>query len=241
MRNNLSKILKASLSLGLAFLLAAPAWALQTIESGDGRSHVVKISLKELTRITVEGAKIRRIDFPDDDLVVEKDVEAGFILVRPNVPKPINAFITTSTGATHALVMQPTDMPLETIVIREPSRKDDPKRTTTRIERAGSLELSVKRLVYAMARGDKPSEFDVATVNRQVGLWNEATFVLLERYTGRSLIGERYRLTNVSKAVMRLSEQELYKQGVVAVSVEQHVLNPGESTDVFITRVANDG
>jgi hypothetical protein len=40
---------------------------------------------------------------------------------------------------------------------------------------------------------------------------------------------------------MRIAEQELYKTGVVAISVEQQVLNPGESTDVFIARVSNDG
>ena len=40
---------------------------------------------------------------------------------------------------------------------------------------------------------------------------------------------------------MRLAEQELYKKGVVAISIEAQVLNPGETTEVFIAKVNNDG
>lgn len=230
-------------ALGTTALLAAPAaWALQTVDVADGRSHLVKISAKEMSRIAVDAGKIRRIDFVDGELEVKKDDEAGDYYVLPLVQKPINVFVKTASGQTHALILQPTDMPLETIVLREPAKKEnDPKRTTTAIERAGSLEVAVKRLVVSMARGERPMEFDVTTVNKEVGLWNEARFVLVERYTGQALVGEHFRLTNISKSVMRLAEQELYKQGVVAISIENQVLNPGESTEVFITRVANDG
>lgn len=225
-----------------ALLGASPAWALQTVDVADGRSHLVKISEKEMSRIAVAQGKVRRIDFIEGELEVKKDDDDGDYYVLPLVSKPINVFVKTASGQTHALILQPTDMPLETIILREPAKKEnDPKRTSTEIERAGALEVAVKRLVASMARGEKPFEFDVTTVNKEIGLWNEAKFVLQERYVGQALVGEKFKLTNVSKSVMRLAEQELYKQGVVAVSIEHQILNPGESTDVFITRVANDG
>ena len=223
-------------------LAALPAHALQTIDVGDGRSHVVKISAQEMSRISVESGKIRRLDFVDGELEVKKDDEAGAYLVLPMAKKPINVFVTTSSGLTHALILQPTEIPLESIVLKEPARRDrDPRRTDVKIEKAGALELAVKRLVTSMARGQRPTEFEVVPVNQVIGLWNESRFVLLERYVGRSLIGEKYRLTNISNAVMRIAEQELYKAGVVAISVELQVLKPGESTEVFIARVSNDG
>ena len=155
------------------------------------------------------------------------------------VSKPINVFVKTTSGQTHALILQPKDIPLESIILKEPVSRDAKRNGP--IERAGSLEVAVKRLVLAMARGEKPMEFDVTTVNQEIGLWNEARFVLTERYVGRTLVGERYRLTNTSNAVMRLAEQELYKKGVVAISIEAQVLNPGETTEVFIAKVNNDG
>ncbi len=230
-------------ALAASVLFGAPsAWALQVVDVSDGRSHLVKIAAKEMSRIAVEGGKIRRLDFVDGELEVKKDDEGGDYYVLPLVSKPINVFVKTASGQTHALILQPTDMPLETVILREPARKEnDPRRTNAAIERAGSLELAVKRLVTAMARGERPMEFDVVAIGKEVGLWNEARFVLVERYTGQTLIGERFKLTNISRSVMRLAEQELYKQGVVAISIENQVLNPGESTEVFITRVANDG
>lgn len=218
------------------------AWALQTIDVSDGRSHLVKISSKEMSRIAIDGGKIRRMDFVEGELEVKKDDEGGYYLVIPVAQKPINVFVTTSSGMTHALILQPTDMPLETIILREPMKSEnDPKRTHVKIERAGSLELAVKRLVMAMARDEKPVEFDVTAYNKEINLWNESRFVLVSKYVGRSLTGEHYRLTNVSKSIMRIAEQELYKPGVVAISIENQELNSGETTEVFITRMTSDG
>jgi conjugal transfer pilus assembly protein TraK len=242
MAKNFMVAAATTLSSLVGMFVISPAHALQTVDVTDGRSHVLKISAQEMSRISVEGGKIRRFDFVDGELEVKKDDEAGAYLVLPMSKKPINVFVTTTSGLTHALILQPTEIPLESIVLREPARRDrDPRRTDVKIEKAGSLELAVKRLVSAMARGQRPIEFEVTAVNQVIGLWNESRFVLVEKYVGRSLIGEKYRLTNISGSVMRIAEQELYKSGVVAISVEQQVLNPGESTDVFIARVSNDG
>lgn len=241
--NKHTGLMKKLLSAALIALLALQAFALQVVDIADGRSHQVTISKSEMTRIAVEGGKIRRLDFVDGELEVKKDDEAGDYYIMPLAEKAaINVFVKSASGQTHALILQPQEMPLETIILREPVRKEnDPKRTNVAIERAGSLEVAVKRLLIAMAKGDKPFEFDISNHNVEIGLWNEAKFVLVQRYSGRTLIGERFKLTNVSKTVMRLAEQELFKQGVVSVSIESMVLNPGESTDVFITRMNNDG
>jgi conjugal transfer pilus assembly protein TraK len=215
------------------------AWSLQIVDVSDGRSHLVDISKKEMSRLAVESGKIRRLDFIDGELETKKDDQGGDYYLLPLVSKPINVFVKTTSGQTHALILQPKDIPLESIILKEPVSRD--AKRTGPIERAGSLEVAVKRLVLAMARGEKPMEFDVTTVNQEIGLWNEARFVLTERYVGRTLVGERYRLTNTSNAVMRLAEQELYKKGVVAISIEAQVLNPGETTEVFIAKVNNDG
>lgn len=242
MSSNHSKSLKAKVNhLWLALGLAAfvqPALALQNIDCSDGNSHLIKISQKEMTRISIDGDRIKAINHKDGELDVAPQKDVGEAIISPlEISKPINAFIRSAGGQTCAVIFQVEDIPLETVIIkmgRKPS--DDPRRTNTKIDRTGPLETAVKKLVTSMAREETPVDFEVTKKNVEIGLWAESRFVLTSVYSSRSLIGERYRLTNISKAVMRLAEQELYKPGVVSVSIENQVLNPGESTDVFITK-----
>jgi len=234
---------RVSIALGLQALVGLPTYALQRVDVSDGRSHVVKISAKEMTRLSVKDSKIKRLDFLDGELEVQKNADLGDYLILPtSTSKPINVFVTTSTGRTHALILQPTDMPLETVVLLEPARDDSEARAPSqRNDRAAGLEVAVKRFVNAMARGEKLPEADVTKMSQEIALWKEAKFVLTERHSARNLVGEHYKLTNVSGLQMVLAEQELYRQGVVAVAIERLVLADGETTDIFIVRVNNDG
>ena len=69
-------------------------------------------------------------------------------------------------------------------------------------------------------------------------LWTEARFSLVRLFEGRGLVGERYLLTNVSDQNMVLAEQEFDREngGVLAVSIENHNLRPGETTTVYVIR-----
>ena len=60
------------------------------------------------------------------------------------------------------------------------------------------------------------------------------------RWPWRSSViaGERYPLTNVSSQDMVLAEQEFDRErgNVLAISIENHNLRPGESTTVYVIR-----
>ena len=226
-----------ALSLLVSTQAAIGAIALDGIE---GKKHEVKIPATELTRIAIEGLRMRGFKFNLEELEVEQDKDAGTIYVKPLVRnKNISVFVLSTTGATHELVMTPTDgLPLESIVIREPALRGAAKAGTKSIEKAGALEVSVKRLVTSMAREDQSSpEVGFEKLNLPVVLWRESQFVMVGRFTTNSLIGEAYKLMNTSGRLMRVAEQELYKPGVVAVVVESQILRPGEESNVFIVRV----
>ena len=89
-----------------------------------------------------------------------------------------------------------------------------------------------------MASDRAPTDIRVEEVNRPIQLWVEARFSLIRLYEGRGLIGERYILTNVSNQNMVLAEQEFDREtgSVLAVSIENHNLRPGESTTVYVIR-----
>ncbi|WP_296645692.1 type-F conjugative transfer system secretin TraK, partial [Thiobacillus sp. 63-78] len=71
-------------------------------------------------------------------------------------------------------------------------------------------------------------------------LWKGSRFALEHVLTGHSLVGEQYRLFNISDAPVRVAEQEFYKKGVLAVSVRDLTVEPGRSTQVFVVK-RNEG
>jgi len=121
--------------------------ALQLVEGRDGVTVEASISLKEATRIRIEGAPITDVFGniysstcgggsvaapgatspaagtavnPSGEIVLECDREKGEIYVRPvgEGTKPVNLFISSSKG-TYTLLLRRVDMPADTIVIRD--------------------------------------------------------------------------------------------------------------------------
>jgi len=83
-----------------------------------------------------------------------------------------------------------------------------------------------------------PAAYRAEEMDRPMALWQEADFKLVRQVEGRDLLGEEYVLTNVSGKPMVLAEQEFDREegDVVAVAIERHNLQPGESTPVYVIR-----
>lgn len=176
------------------------------------------------------------------DVILECDRDKGQIYVRPvsaDKTKPLNLFISTA-HATYTLVMQPVDMPADTIVIRDRAANAAPASSATARTDSASHVRALKNMVYAMATDEPAQELRVEEVGRPVALWAEVHFTLQRRFVGRNMTGERYLLTNVSSAPMVLAEQEFYREGVLGVAIENHNLRPGDSTSVHVVRAGSE-
>jgi len=239
----LNKIVGAMCALVFAASSAFSAVVLDGVP--DGRKHEVKIPGKEMTRIAIDGQKMRGFRYKLEELEVDQDKEAGSVYVQPTVSgKKISVFVVSASGMTHELVLEPVDtLPLESIIIREPAPKGGVKGAGNgkSVEKAGALEVSVKRLVTSMAQEQSLSpDVSFEKLNVQMVLWKESQLVMVGRFTSKSLVGEAFKLMNTSPRLMRVAEQELYKPGVVAVVVESQILRPGEESNVFIVRMNNE-
>ena len=258
--------LTASLLASLLATSPPAAFALQRVEAKDGVSVEAAIALKEPTRIKIDGAPISDVFGniystncgstgatamlpnapaipqinPAGEIVLECDKDKGEIYIKPVAAgaKPINLFV-SSGKATYTLILKRVDMPSDTIVIVDRTLRQPLAATSSRV--AGSApnhERALKAMLFAMAGDEVPSDLRVEEVNRSVQLWTEARFMLLTTYEGQGLAGEKYRLTNISQDPMVLTEEEFDREGgdVIAVSIENHNLGPGESTNVFVIR-----
>ena len=227
--------------LPLLLALSNPASALQILDARDGETVLGKISRKEVTRIAFERGRIRKVTGNSGDFVLEKDEEKGQIFIRPASPesaKPINVFV-SSERSTVALLLQPVDTPSDTIVIREGR---NPLGSAPRMERSSVHVRTMKNLLLAMAGDALPEDMEVREPAREVALWPDVRLTLQRAWLGAGIVGEKYQLANLGSTPLNLAERDLYKPGVMAVSLERRSLLPGESTNVFVIRErrAND-
>ena len=218
--------------------LIAPhgAHALQALEVTDGGTAYAKISADDLTRLTINNGRIASWHAPKGKLVIKKSPKAGELYVRPlNRAVPVSLFVTSDKGSTYAITMMPVEMPAESIVLNVAGRK-----TPSTIERAGARDDTIKELMLAMAADRMPSDMEVRETSQSFSLWQGSRLTLMRSWMGASLMGERFDLTNTGTSSMRLLEQELFKPGVLAVSIEKNELAPSESTRIFVVRYLED-
>jgi conjugal transfer pilus assembly protein TraK len=212
----------------ILLLASIEAGAAQILHGKPDDTLSGSISRTEPTLIRIDGARIRRVHGTEGDFSVTPDKDAGTAYIKPRTEKQaFSVFISDDTGRTWKLLLSVADGLADAIVIK--SKRDasgkEPGRDLVRNQ-------AIKRVVMALDSVVE-SELETRVVNEVVPLWNEAMFVLVKVVEG-PLKGEKYQITNVSEKRMVIDERELYRRGVVAISVERPELNPGETTAVLV-------
>jgi conjugal transfer pilus assembly protein TraK len=245
MKNNLMKKMCVLLVLTGA---SAISHAVQYVDATEGSAKTVMVSSKELTRIAIEGGKILKVQVTRGEIESNKDNENGEIYLKPLVKKSINVFVVSEGGKNYLLTLKPSDMPADSIVIREAAlnnqRADLEERNAREQRRAiarnsEAYMSAVKKFIYGMATGNLGDDITKTISGEQVPLWDEALLIRTARYNTPDLFGQSLTLNNTSSSVMVIEEQEFYKKGVVAVSIKQLVLQPGEQTEIFVVSGAS--
>ncbi len=235
----------------LAGLLSTQAQALQIVDARDGQTVFAKVSRQEITRIGFEHGRVRKVTGNAGEFILDKDEQRGHIFIRPTDPqsgKPINLFI-SSDQHTVALLLQPVDLPSDTIVIREPRTQ-----ASTHHGNASSSQQHVrqmKNLLVAIAGDHLPEDMEVqepgATLPTplspqlpsQISAQPHQPGLLVNlqrRLVGEYLVAEKLLLTHLGSAPQAVDEVMLYGPGVMAVAIEQRLLQPGQASAVFVIR-----
>ncbi|WP_395401138.1 type-F conjugative transfer system secretin TraK [Pseudoduganella sp. UC29_106] len=173
------------------------------------------------------------------DVTLSCDMDKGEVYVSPvgSGDKPISLFI-SSPRATYTLRLRRADIEADTIVIDDRSARMAGALNVERPLRSASHVRAIKSMLIAMASAQPSKVFRAEYLERPLALWKEAEFKLIKQVEGQGLLGEMYALTNVSSAPMVLAEQEFDREegGVVAVAIEHHNLQPGDTTTVYVIR-----
>lgn len=240
----MSHTFKKWLSLILVLISLSAAQAAQRVEKAEQADVQVIVSGSEKNRIVVEGRGISTV-MPGQDgiLKIEKDEHNRAIFVSfgnelgITQKAAITMFVTDDEGVTYKLVLVQRPVTAEEIILVPPVaslKKMNQGGTTTDV--ASNHDRQAKALLLQMRNYNENSGVDYKTVDQTVNLWQEAKFVLRGLYYDASLVGEKYVITNVSRNNMVMAEQEFFRTGVVAISVEPKALNPGEEATVYVIR-----
>lgn len=219
--------------LPILLLGAASADATQVLDRTDGKPMVGRISLTDPSRISVDGAKIRRVLKISGEFEQASDEATGAVFLTPTVDKPISIFVLDDKNRTFKVLLQPAAIPAEDLLIRD---AEEVRNSASAIEKSGERERAAKNLILALENDTVPPGMDLRENVVEVPLWNESRFRLERSLVGRWLVGEKYELTNSSDKPMTLDEREFFRKGVVAIAVDYFNLNPGESTYVLVVR-----
>lgn len=228
------KLLKPAIALLPLLLLATNAAdATQVLDHTGGKPLVGHIALSDPSRIAVEGARIRRILKVSGDFGQETDEATGTVFILPSSEKPISIFVLDDKDRSFKVLLQPDAVPSEDLLIRD---KDDASGEPSAIEKSGERERAGKNLILALENDSVPAGMELQESSVDIPLWNESRFRLERSLIGRWLVGEKYALTNISGKPMTLDEREFFRKGVVAISIDNLNLNPGENTYVLVVR-----
>lgn len=207
----------------------------------DGITLYERVSRDELNRLHVVDGRIKMMHFKTQELEVVKDDASGQAFFTPKTDKTISVFVTTQSGTTFTLILQPVPkMPAANVMVQEISAGAAAGVQAAAEGTGGSpitsmsYEQAISTLIYTAATNQHLPGVSEQQVNQEIPLWEQARFVHVRTLSSAGLQLGEYRLTNTSGKSMRLVEQELYKPGVLAVAVEQHLLAPGEATPVFV-------
>jgi conjugal transfer pilus assembly protein TraK len=252
---NLSLIAYLFAPFGL--VLSVAATAMQSFDVRDGVTVQAKISIKDTSRIKVDGQLITDV-FGDvrsngvGRLMVTTDEAKGELYVRPifgdATPEAIHIFVVTVAG-TYGLLLQPEHIPADTIALFDRSNGNGNGNVMGGAGNSGagtgaklgdkasdkpvsSYVRQLKNMMVAMA-SDNLSGLQVRDINLPVLLWKEVDYVHVRDVVSGACTGSQYHLRAKLGQPMRLDEREFFTDGVAAVAIAQLDLPPNGSTHVY--------
>jgi len=230
-----------SLLILLSSWFAGVTHAQQILQMRDGETQSARISQREVSRIAVEGARMKSVVGARGDYDVQIDQDIGQVFLKPvsgaKLTRPINLFVTDDVGRTYGLILTPEDVPAQSVLISSRNTK-----SVRRGQKETPYQAAIRELVRLMATNNPDAHgFEVVDHMREIPIWNEVKLTLERTWLGDDLIGERYVLMNITADEVRLAEQEFMRKGVLAVAIDKTILGPRQATGLYVVREASDG
>jgi len=212
----------------MATLFSISAYATQIKGVVDNETVSAKISSLDITRIMVQGDRIKTLKGVKGAYTRENDESNGEVFLQPTTQYQNSAFtvlVETEKGRHFTLLLTPIAVPGGTLMLVP---KGVGREEAAHFERSSDYQTTISNLIRAMASDVMPEGYAVREVDdkKVYHFGNIATLRLKTIYQGLNFEGQIYELTNTQATPIRLDEKEFYKRGVAAVSLETVTVAP---------------
>lgn len=243
--------------ISFTWLLASKTYGAQVYSLNDLHVIEAEISRQGLTRITVKDDRILNVFGITGEYVLETDEDQGQIFIRPMGPgslNPISLTLTTEKGRTQDLHLSPKDKAPEALILQaaENSAKQLKKKLSSELPQELAPDFpsreSIEELIKACQEdripvGYKKIPLDIIPMaeGQQGGyrLIRELRGTGLKGMPlrGLPLKGLTYAIKNEGVIPWILAESDFagkLEMQVIAILMPKKILNPGESTHVYV-------
>jgi len=212
----------------LNFILISQAYAAQIRGVIDNGTITAKISSLDITRILVQGDRIKTFKGIKGAYTRENDENNGEIYIQPTAPYQNAAFtvlVETEKGRHFTLLLTPVGVPGGTLMLVP---KGVGKEEADHFEHESDYQTTISHLIRAMATDTVPEGYSVSEVDDKTlyHFGNIATLRLKTIYRGLHFQGQIYELTNTQSFPIKLDEKQFFKQGISAISLENITVPP---------------
>lgn len=208
--------------ISLMVMMMQNAFALQIKSVVDNETIAVKIASQDVTRIFVQGDRIKSLKGIKGAYTRENDNKNGEVYLQPTVNYQGSAFtvmLETEKGRHYTLILNPISVPAETLMLVP---KGVGQEAAAKFEQASSYEMTLTHLMQAMATNQMPEGYAIYQIDnhkKYYRLGNIADFKLVTIYQGLNLRGEIFELTNRKSYPITIDETSFYKRGARAISL----------------------
>jgi conjugal transfer pilus assembly protein TraK len=224
----------------MMFCMMQGAYALQIKSVIDNETTSVKVSSSDVTRIFVEGDRIKSVKGLKGAYTRENDEKNGEIYIQPSAlfqNRSFTMLINTEQGRHFTLLFHPTASPSESLMLVP---KGVGRLRAARFETVSSYDSTLIHLIRHMKNGTLPEGYAVHQVGDttvyQGG--NRYRLTLRTVYEGLRLKGEVFTIKNELKTPIMLDERTFYKPGARAISLDRLAVPAKEMIHLY--RVMNN-
>jgi conjugal transfer pilus assembly protein TraK len=206
----------------IGMLFTIQALALQIKGVIDNETISVRVSSFDVTRIVVQGDRIKSLKGISGAYTRENDTNNGEVYIQPTAlyqRTPFTVLVETEQTRHFTLLLNPIAVPGGTLMLVP---KGVGNQQAARFEQSSDYELTLSHLIRAMATDTMPEGYTINQVDTKkvYAIGNIAKLRLKTVYQGLNYRGEIYELTNTQSTPITLDEKEFFKPGTRAVSLE---------------------
>jgi len=216
----------------------------QVLTLDDNQILKASVSKEGLTRLMIEGDRIKDIMGLDESVATEKDDQNGVLFLK-NVTVPQTIALLTENGGFQEMELNPVMSKSHQIVLKQKKEKGEKQEITDqKIGRSFSTDTDKgeekgfksfsKTMITMMRRlyNAKISSTDKAPLS-----FKKLTNIKIDPLLGigeKDLFGFSYVVQNKSDGDIILKESDFYQRGVLAVALLTDRLAPKQSTRLFV-------